>query len=318
MKILVTGGAGFIGSHLLERLLATTEAGLLCLDSFTEDYDPARKRANVQAFEAHPRVEVLEEDVCDATAMATLFATHAIDKVVHLAAMGGVRKSVEAPLSYLQTNVVGTAALLEAARLHSVSAFLLVSSSTVYGGGAVPFVEDAPLGPPSSPYGATKRSAELMGETYYRLFGVPVVCLRPFSVYGPRVRPDLAMSIFAHKLQRGEPIPLFGDGSAKRDFTHVSDVCDGIIAALDCPAAHGQAINLGRGAPASVRHLIDLLAHAVGKPASIDALSARPEELDITCASLEKAKALLGYTPKVSLEEGVGEFVAWHALTYGY
>jgi UDP-glucuronate 4-epimerase len=318
MSILVTGGAGFIGSHLIGQLIGQTDSPILCLDNFSDYYDPKLKRANVAGFRDRKQVTVVEGDFCDDQAMKGLFGQHVIRQVVHLGACAGVRASVADPVQYQRVNVGGTLSLLEAARRREVDRFLLISSSTVYGCGAeIPFREDAPLGVPASPYGATKRAAELLGLTYHQLFGLPVVCLRPFSVYGPRLRPDLAMSIFTQKIDQGEPLPLYGDGTIRRDFTHVRDICYGLIAALTADQVIGQAINLGHSHPIPMRSLIAMLEQAVGKKALVDQRPAREEDLPITFASLDRARQLLGYEPKVPLEEGIPEYVAWHRQWFG-
>jgi UDP-glucuronate 4-epimerase len=318
MSILVTGGAGFIGSHLIERLLVETERSLVCLDNFNDYYDPALKRQNVASFACHSRATMVEADFCQREAMQTLFREHAFTHVVHLGAYAGVRPSIERPLVYQKANVEGTLVLLEAAREFPVQRFLLVSSSTVYGNNApAPFREDGPLGVPLSPYGATKRAAELLGLTYHLLHRVPVVCIRPFSVYGPRLRPDLALSIFTRAILTGQPLPLFGDGSIRRDFTHVSDLCAGLISALTAENVVGEAINLGHSDPIEVRRLIELLEVAIGQRANIDLQPEKPGDMPITYADLTKAEQLLGYRPKVELEPGVAEFVAWYRQTYG-
>jgi UDP-glucuronate 4-epimerase len=312
MSILVTGGAGFIGSHLIELLRTRRPEPIVCLDNFNDYYDPRLKRSNVRPFADDPRVSVVEGDFCDAEAMRALFQQRGIEYVVHLGAYAGVRVSVERPLVYQQVNVGGTLALLEAARRHPVKRFLLISSSTVYGRGAgVPFREDAPLGVPASPYGATKRAAELLGLTYRELHRVPVVCLRPFSVYGPRLRPDLALTIFVTAIERGQSIPLYGDGSIRRDFTHVSDICAGLHAALTADGVIGEEINLGHSDPVEMGRLISLLENATGKTARIDYCPSREEDLPITYADLSKAERLLGYRPQVALEQGLREYVAW-------
>lgn len=311
--ILVTGGAGFIGSHLVERLLATTGARVVCLDDFNDYYDPALKRANAALFVDEPRVRVIEGTFTDAPAMLALFAAEGFSEVVHLGAYAGVRPSIERPLLYQRTNVGGTLALLEAARAHPVARFVLASSSTAYGrGAATPFVEDAPLGIPMSPYGATKRAAELLGLTYVDLHGVPVVCVRPFSVYGPRLRPDLALTIFTKAILEGRPIPMFGDGSIRRDFTHVSDICSGLMAALVADDVVGEVINLGHSEPMEMRQVIATLEAATGRRAAIDWQPEKPGDMPITYADLSKAERLLGYRPVVDFEEGVREFVAWY------
>ncbi len=311
-SLLVTGGAGFIGSHFIELALAETGANIVCLDNFNDFYSPAVKRRNIAGFTANPRVVLVEKDFCDADAMRRLFDEQNVGAVVHLGAYAGVRPSVERPFLYEKTNVGGTLALLEAARYHPVDRFLLASSSTVYGHPAhSPFVEDAPLGRPLSPYGASKRSAELFGLTYLQLHQVPVVCLRPFSVYGPRLRPDLAMSIWAAAIESGQSLPLFGDGTMKRDFTHVSDICAGLLAALVKPGVIGEAINLGHSEPIEMREVIATLEQAIDKPAKIDRQPEKPGDMPITCADLTKARRLLGYEPRVPFADGVREYVEW-------
>lgn len=312
MSILVTGGAGFIGSHLIEILLGQTDRPIVCLDSFNDYYNPLLKRENVRGFDDNRQVAIVEGDFCDFALTRELFARHRFEHVIHLGAYAGVRISVENPRPYEQANVAGTLSLLEAAREFPVQRFLLASSSTVYGTGAgIPFDEDAPLGIPASPYGATKRAAELMGLTYQQLHDVPVVVLRPFSVYGPRLRPDLAMTIFAKAIWQGDTLPLYGDGSIKRDFTHVRDICAGLIAAMDNETAVGECINLGHSEPVEMRRLIELLENSLGKKANIDYRPQRPEDLLITYAKLDKAKRLLGYLPQVPLPDGVQEYADW-------
>ncbi len=317
MATLVTGGAGFLGSHLIELLLQRTDRPIVALDNFNDYYDPALKRANVRGFQDDERVTLVEQSFCDAAAMRALFAEHQVRQVVHLGAYAGVRPSIAQPFLYQRTNVEGTLALLEAARQHPVERFLLVSSSTVYGrGAAVPFREDAPHGVPMSPYGASKAAAEAFGLTYWDLHRVPVVCLRPFSVYGPRLRPDLAMCIFSNAILRGLPLPLFGDGSIRRDFTHISDICDGLFAALNADAAVGEVINLGHSEPVEIRVLIALLEEALETKAKIDYQPEKPGEMPITFADLTKAERLLDYRPKVDLRDGVRQFVAWYRSYY--
>ncbi len=312
MSVLITGGAGFIGSHLVERLLTTTNWPLICLDNFNDYYDPTLKRDNVSRWRDERRVSVVEGDFCDQSLNERLLKTHEVQYVVHLGAYAGVRYSVAHPGIYERVNVGGTLALLEAARIFPVKRFLLVSSSTVYGRGAgIPFDEDAPLGIPASPYGATKRAAELLGLTYAQLHGVPVVCLRPFSVYGPRLRPDLALTIFTDAIESGRAFPLYGDGSIRRDYTHVSDICSGLIAALTAEATVGETINLGHSEPIEIGRLIALIERSLGKQANIDRHPERPEDLPVTYAKLEKAKRLLGYTPQVPIDQGVQEFCQW-------
>ena len=317
MSVLVTGGAGFIGSHLISMLLDRGANSIVCLDNFNDYYDPALKREGIAPFVNDSRVDIIEADFCDFEFTRELFEAHRFEHVIHLGAYAGVRISVSRPKMYQESNVAGPLSLLEAAREFPVKSFGLASSSTVYGTGAgIPFDEDAPLGIPASPYGVTKRAAELMGLTYHQLHGVPVVIMRPFSVYGPRLRPDLAMTIFAKAIANGERLPLFGDGSIKRDFTHVSDICDGFIAAMSSPDAVGECINLGHSKPVEMRRLIEMLEDALGKKANIEYLPPRSEDLPITFAKLDKAKRLLGYEPKVPLPIGVAEYGRWFQEAY--
>jgi UDP-glucuronate 4-epimerase len=315
MPILITGGAGFIGSHLAERLLERSDESLVCLDNFNDYYDPRLKRDNARQLMRHARIEMVEGDFCDTQFVRDLLARYAIDRIVHLGAYAGVRYSVERPEIYARANVGGTLSLLEAARgcARTLKRLLIVSSSTVYGrGAAVPFCEDAALGVPASPYGATKRAAELLALTYHQLHGLPVVCLRPFSVYGPRLRPDLALTIFVKAIESDQPFPLFGDGSIRRDFTHVSDICDGLIAALYPDGLAGQTINLGHSEPIEMRRVIAVLEQALHKQARIEYRPERPEDLPVTFADLTKARQLLGYAPRVPFEQGALEFCEWY------
>lgn len=312
MPILVTGAAGFIGSHLVEMLHDRTDEPIVGIDNFNDYYEPSLKRSNAETLASLERFELVEGDFCDEACVETLFRDHQVDRVVHLGAYAGVRYSVQQPLVYEQVNVGGTLKLLEAARVYSAKRFLLISSSTVYGRGAgIPFRESAPLGIPASPYGATKRAAELMGLTYHQLHGVPVVCLRPFSVYGPRLRPDLALTIFAKAIYRGTSFPLYGDGSIRRDFTHVSDICSGLFSALYTDGIDGEEFNLGHSEPIEMRYVIELLERFLERPANIDRKPERPEDLPVTYADVSKAKKLLGYDPQVEVEEGFRDYCAW-------
>ncbi len=316
MAILVTGGAGFIGSHLVSHLLAAGHSRVVILDNFCNFYDPAVKHANAGLYEKDARVEVVSGSYCDLPLLESLFAKHRFKQVVHLGGYPGVPASLKAPLAYIEANITGTVTLLEVARQFPLERFLFASSSTVYGRGAMaPFQEDAPLGTTLSPYGATKRSGEILGQTYLNLYQVPFVSLRFFNVYGIRLRPELALAAFAKRILTDQPITLYGDGSAQRDFTHVSDVCSGILTALTAPGIVGQAINLGHQEPVTVARLIALIEESTGKKAKIDQQPHRIEDMPLTCADLSKAKRLLGYSPQVSIEEGVREYVAWLAKT---
>ena len=312
MTILITGGAGFIGSHLVEHLLTSCDAKIVVLDNFNDYYDPRLKRQNATAWSGNERVAVVEGDFRDRDRVERLLLEHAIESICHLGASPGVPASLKHPADFFDNNVVGEVTLLDAARNHPVQRFLFASSSTVYGrGAAAPFVEDAPLGIPVSPYGASKRAAEIAGLTFHQLFGVPFVGLRLFNVYGPRLRPELALAAFTRAIVEGTPLTLYGDGSVLRDFTHVSDICRGITSALTAPNVAGQCINLGHDQPIPIRRLIELIEQAAGVKAMIDHRPPRTEDMPFTHADLNKARHLLGYEPRVEIEEGVRDYVDW-------
>jgi UDP-glucuronate 4-epimerase len=316
--ILVTGGAGFVGSHVAERLLTEGDGRLVVVDNFNDYYDPALKRANAAALAANPRVAVAEADVNDLSAMQRLLAEHRVRAIVHLAASPGVPASLRQPIANVSNNVLGLISLLEAARQHSIERFVFASSSSIYGqGAAAPFFEDAPLGIPLSPYAAAKRAGELLGLMYWQVHGVPFVALRLFNVYGPRLRPELALAVFTRAILAGQPVPLFGDGSIRRDFTHVSDICTGISAVLRAPAAVGQCINLGNDRPVAIAELIRLVEQAAGRTANVERRLARPEDMPATHADLQKARRLLGYQPVVAIEQGVADYVQWYKQQTG-
>jgi UDP-glucuronate 4-epimerase len=312
MSILITGGAGFIGSHLVQHLLTATSERLVVLDNLNDYYDPRLKRENAAELATNPRVMFVEGDFGDSYTAESILLSQEVHVICHLGASPGVPASLKYPREYFQNNVVGTVALLEAARRHKVERFLFASSSTVYGrGAAAPFVEDAPLGVPASPYGASKRAAEIAGFTYHQLFGVPFVSLRFFNVYGPRLRPELALAVFTRSMLEGRPLPLFGDGSVLRDFTHVSDVCKGVAAAMNAPNISGESINLGHDQPITIRRLIEFIEAAAGVKAVIEHHAPRTEDMPLTHADLTKARRLLGYEPKIEIEVGVREYVQW-------
>jgi UDP-glucuronate 4-epimerase len=312
MSVLITGGAGFIGSHLVENLIQATKEQLVVLDNYNDYYDPRIKRENAAAWAGNSRVTLVEGDFCDTDTVESLLLNHEVRAICHLGASPGVPASLKYSRGYFENNVVGTVTLLEAARRHPVERFLFASSSTVYGrGAAAPFVEDAPLGTPASPYGASKRAAEIAGFTYHQLFGVPFVSLRFFNVYGPRLRPELALAVFTRSILEGTPLPLFGDGSVLRDFTHIRDICQGISLALNAPNITGQAINLGHDQPIAIRRLIELIEEAAGTQAMIEHHAPRTEDMPFTHADLTKARRLLGYEPKIEIADGVREYVEW-------
>lgn len=308
MNVLVTGGAGFIGSHVAERLLARGD-NVTVVDDFNDFYDPSLKRRHVAAW--GDRVRVVEADITDAVALRQVFAVGRLDSVVHLAARAGVRPSLQQPALYTRVNVLGTQNLLELAREFAVTKFVFASSSSVYGiNEKVPFAEDDSVSNPISPYAATKLAGEALCHVYHHLYGMEVVALRFFTVYGPRQRPDLAIRKFAHAITRGEPIDLFGDGSTRRDYTYIDDILQGVLAALDRRLGY-EVINLGESRTVALRELVELLERNLGRKAVVRWLPVQPGDVPVTFADIGKARRLLGYNPQVPIEEGIARFVAW-------
>lgn len=309
---LVTGAAGFIGSHVADRLLAAGFA-VTGFDNFDPYYDPAQKRRNLARARENARYQLIEGDVRDRAALEAAFDRARPDVVVHLAARAGVRASVEDPLSYVQTNEVGGLFVLEACRTRGGVPIVFASTSSVYGGGATPpFREDDPAARPLSPYAASKRGSELMVHAYHHLHQLPVAVARFFTVYGPRGRPDMAMASFTRDLLRGRPIRLHGEETA-RDFTYVDDIVDGVMGALAwVRRTRGlDTFNLGRSEPVRVRRLIELLSAELGVSAQVTLGELGASEVPVTCADVSKAAAAFGYAPRVSLEEGVRRWVEW-------
>lgn len=311
-RVLVTGGAGFIGSHLVDHLLRETEAHVTVVDNFNDFYDPALKRANVAPHLEHARFQLAEADIVDSDAINEIFARSRFDCVVHLAARAGVRPSLADPLAYQDTNVRGTFTLLEAARRYEAPRFIFGSSSSVYGiNSKVPFAEDDPIASPISPYAATKISGEAACHAYSHLYGLQVVCLRLFTAYGARQRPDLAIHKFAKLISQDRPIPIFGDGTTRRDYTYVDDIISGIISAMSYDLTRFEVINLGESETVEVRRLVELLESAMGKRATIEHLPPQPGDVPITYADISKAHRLLGFDPKTNIETGIERFVDW-------
>ena len=311
MKFLVTGGAGFIGSHVCERLLQAGHV-VWALDDLNPFYSPVLKRRNLAEIAASGRpFTFVQGDVTDPAALEALFAGTRFDQVIHLAARAGVRPSLAEPALYQRVNVEGTVHLLEAARRHRVPKFIIASSSSVYGVNAkVPFQEQDPLYQPISPYAASKIACEALGHVYHHVYGLDVVMLRFFTVYGPRQRPDLAIHKFARLIAAGQAVPVFGDGSTARDYTYVSDTVDGILACTQ--RTFGYAIlNLGDSQPVKLNYLITLLETALGRPARIDRQPLQPGDVPLTCADISRAGAMLGYQPRVKIEAGIPLFTAW-------
>ena len=311
--VLVTGGAGFIGHHLVAALLARSRR-VAIVDNFNDFYSPALKRRNVADLAAHGRVAVHEADILDVERLRAVFADARPSAVVHLAAWAGVRPSIENPALYTAVNVTGTANVLELARASGASAFVLASSSSVYGGSTrVPFSEDDPADRPVSPYGATKRAAEMLAHTYARNFGLRVSCLRFFTVYGPRQRPEMAIHKFARLIASGGEVPIFGDGSTERDYTYVDDIVAGTCAALD-HGAEFDVFNLGEARTVRLLDVVRELEAALGRKARLRFLPPQPGDMERTSADVSKAARLLGYRPSTDFGEGIRRFVDWFRL----
>lgn len=338
MHYLVTGGAGFIGSHVCERLLRAGHA-VTVLDDLNPFYDPAIKRRNLDELQraalcpapapalnpnlnphlkaaeveraARSTFDFVQADLTDAAAVAALFAARKFDQVIHLAARAGVRPSLAEPALYQRVNVEGTVNLLEAARRTGVRKLVLASSSSVYGVNAkVPFSEADPIFQAISPYAASKLACEALGHTYHHVYGLEIVMLRFFTVYGPRQRPDLAIHKFAQLISAGRPIPVFGDGSTARDYTYVEDIVDGVLAASERTLGY-EVINLGESQTVTLARLIELLEAALGREAIIDRQPLQPGDVPLTYADISKARRLLGYYPQTKIETGIPRFVEW-------
>jgi UDP-glucuronate 4-epimerase len=311
MVILVTGGAGFIGSHLCGRLLREGHR-VVCLDNFDEFYDPEIKRRNVQESMGDAQFKFIEGDIRDTQLIPRIFQGRTFDVVVHLAARAGVRPSIDFPKLYEEVNIQGTINLLDACREFGVKSYVFASSSSVYGGNRkVPFSEEDSVETPISPYGATKRAGELFCYTYHRLFGINIACLRYFTVYGPRQRPEMAIHKFTRLIEENERVPLYGDGQSMRDYTYIDDIIDGTMGAIYGNKGY-EIYNLGESHTTRLSDLIRMLEEAFGKRAIIERLPEQRGDMPITYANIEKARRKLGYSPQVSMEEGIARFVEWY------
>lgn len=311
-SVLITGGAGFIGSHLVDHLLTDEQSRITVVDDFNDFYAPSTKRDNIRKHLLNERYRLVEADIRDRKALETIFEKENFDCIVHLAARAGVRPSLSQPELYSQTNIDGTLNLLELARLHGVKQFVFGSSSSVYGINAkVPFSEDDPIRRPISPYAATKASGELLCHTYAHLYKLRCICLRFFTVYGPRQRPDLAIHKFARLMSEGRPIPVFGDGTTRRDYTYIDDIIAGVLAAIDYEGSDYEVVNLGESRTVELSELIALLEKELDTHATIERLPTQPGDVPQTFADITKARRLLGYNPQTPIEDGIRRFVAW-------
>jgi len=310
--ILVTGGAGFIGSHLVERLLSEKVWQVTIVDDFNDFYSPLVKRANVAPFLDNPQFSLCETNICDADNLRDIFAANEFDVIVHLAARAGVRPSLLQPKLYSETNIGGTLNLLELAREFNVKKFVFGSSSSVYGINCkTPFSETDKISQTISPYAATKAAGELLCYTYSHLYDIRAVCLRFFTVYGARQRPDLAIHKFSKLILEDKPIEVFGDGTTRRDYTFIDDVIAGVRAAIDYDQSDYEIFNLGESQTVELRELIDILERKLGKKAIIERRPMQPGDVPQTFADISKARKLLNYNPQTKIEEGIGKFVEW-------
>ena len=310
MKILVTGGAGFIGSHLTQRLLNEGEE-IVVIDNYNDFYDPTIKKDNASNWKQHPRAKEVIGDITDQSFIDKVFAEHQFDAVVHLAARAGVRPSIAMPRLYEKVNVLGTINLLEACKENNVKKFVFGSSSSVYGTNSqVPFSEEDPLNKPISPYATTKISGEKLCHTYHALYGIECISLRFFTVYGPRQRPEMAIHLFAHKILNGEEILIFGDGESSRDYTYIDDIIDGIVLSLRSDY-QDEVFNLGNSHTVKLYELVHLLEDALKIKAKKVFKESQPGDVPITYADLTKAKDMLGYEPKILISDGITRFAKW-------
>lgn len=314
---LVTGGAGFIGSHLVRHLLGRG-ARVVIVDEFNDFYDPAIKEGNVRPFLNDSRVSLYRADIRDVVSLTEIFDRHGAGLktggIVHLAARAGVRPSLSEPRLYLETNVTGTLNLAELAKTHGIRKFVFASSSSVYGDSpkTVPFREDQDITMPISPYASTKAMGESLLHTYKHLYDMQIVALRFFTVYGAAQRPDLAIHKFTRLIDEGRPIPVFGDGSTRRDYTYIDDIIQGVLASIAYEATPYEIFNLGESETTQLSRLIELIEEALGKKAVIDRKPLQPGDVSITYADIAKARRLLNYQPTTKVEEGIPRFIEWY------
>jgi UDP-glucuronate 4-epimerase len=314
-RVMVTGGAGFIGSHLVERLLAQG-ISVVCLDNFDDYYDPQIKRRNIARALQNPNYRLVEGDIRDRDHLSHILSRTPAQAIVHLAARPGVRRSLRQSDLYEEVNVQGTLSVLEMAQRYRVSRVLFSSSSSVYGNGnALPYRETDRVDNLQSVYAVTKRAGELLAGAYHRLYGLSVVCLRLFTVYGPRQRPEMAIHKFTRLIWEGREIPVYGDSTSERDYTYIDDVIDGIVAALEADFDF-EIINLGDSKSVPLHRMIALIEKDLSRRAEMKNLSQQPGDMHKTCAHIGKARRLLGYAPKVPIEKGIPLFVRWFQEQY--
>lgn len=311
MKCLITGGAGFIGSSLADRLLSAGH-DVVVVDNFNDYYDISIKERNVKHNLNKEQYVLYRADIEDIDAIQKIFAENEFDVVVHLAARAGVRPSLERPLDYVKTNILGTVNILQCMQRYGVKKLVFASSSSVYGNCSEQrFSEDLKVNQPISSYAATKSSCEQLCYTWHHLYGINVVALRFFTVYGPRQRPDLAIHKFTEKIEKCIPIQMYGDGSTQRDYTYIEDILNGICAAIDYDKTGYEIINLGGGEPITLLDMIKTIEKTLDKKAIIETLPMQPGDVDKTVCDWSKAHRLLGYTPQTCFAQGIQKFVDW-------
>lgn len=309
--ILITGGAGFIGSSLADKLLSLGHR-VIALDNFNDYYNPTIKHQNIEPALQNKNYKLYEGNIENINDLEKVFAENKIDAIVHLAARAGVRPSIEAPLAYAMTNIIGTINILEMMKKYGVKRMSMASSSSVYGNcKAAKFSEDLNIREPISPYAATKSADEQICYTYHHLYGLEIYMLRFFTVYGPRQRPDLAINKFTNLIMSDKPIDMYGDGSSMRDYTYIDDIVTGIIASLNYHQTGYEIFNLGGGSPVTLKEMISTIEEVLGKKAKINQLPMQPGDVDKTVSDISKAQSLLGYHPNTSFKDGIRKFIAW-------
>ena len=319
MNILITGGAGFIGSTLADKLLKLSTSfqnninnKIIIIDNFNDYYSPELKDLNIKHNLANPDYKLYRGDICDRNLVNKIFKNHEINCVIHIAARAGVRPSLEDPLEYVRSNIEGTINILEAMRKNNVKKIVFASSSSVYGNcKAEKFTEDLKVTEPISPYAASKSACEQFLYTYSKLYDMQALCLRFFTVYGPRQRPDLAIRKFIELIEQDKPIPVYGDGTTMRDYTYIDDIVNGIMSAINYDKTPYEIINLGGGSPVTLNEMIATIEKVLGKKAKIERLPMQPGDVDRTVADITKAKRLLNYNPQTTFEEGIRKFIEW-------
>jgi len=315
MRFLITGGAGFIGSHIVNKLLSSGEE-VIIIDNFNSYYNPDIKWKNISNAQKNPDFKLFEGDILDKELLNEIFSSFNIDVLIHMAAQAGVRGSIKNPELYTKVNVLGTLNLLEMCKKYKIKKMIFGSSSSIYGNGSVPCSENNKVDEPISPYAATKKAGELLCYNYHHLYKIPIICLRLFTVYGPRQRPEMAIHKFTRIINNNESIPIYGDGSSSRDYTYITDILDGIKSTINKDFGF-EIINLGSSNPIKLLDLVDLIQEKMSKKANLNFLPSQSGDVERTYADISKANKLLGYSPKISIKDGIEKFVKWYLNQWG-